>query len=71
MPLTGIDKVEVGSFGCSSSKAGEPLSVAVEPIRTDEKVQLEKAVGVRRVFSYAQFFAFSLAYMGVWEGVCV
>lgn len=68
---TAVANVAMRSSDSSSSKVGEPLNISVEPMHTDEGAKMEKTVHVRRIFSYAQFFAFSLAYMGVWEGVCV
>lgn len=69
--LSRIEDVDMGSVRSTSSKNGEPLSVSVEPMPADEGAVLEKSVHVRRVFSYAQFFVFSVAYMGVWKRVCV
>jgi len=69
--ITTISSVSRLSWAWARSKTVEPLSVSAAPTYTADDVQLEKTVHVRRVFSYAQFFAFSLAYMGVWEGVCV
>lgn len=49
----------------------EHLDVSIKREGAEEEAILERTTRVRRVFSFAQFFAFSLAYMGAWEGVCV
>lgn len=54
----------------TGSKEDDRLDVSVEAVHQDGDEMIGKTIGVRKVFSYAQFFAFSLAYMGVWEGVC-
>lgn len=49
----------------------EHHDVSIKREGAEEEAILERTTRVRRVFSFAQFFAFSLAYMGAWEGVCV
>lgn len=55
--------------GISESK--EHHDVSIKRDGAEEEAMLERTTRVRRVFSFAQFFASSLAYMGAWEGVCV
>lgn len=70
--MVGGDEVGMGSIHSGTSKSGDQHGVSVKSVQPgDEERTLEKTIHVRRVFSYAQFFAFSLAYMGVWEGVCL
>lgn len=54
-----------------STKKKECPDVSIKRDGAEEETILERTTRVRRVFSFAQFFAFSLAYMGAWEGVCV
>lgn len=53
-----------------NSSKGQP-DISIKRDGAYEEAVLERTTRVRRVFSFAQFFAFSLAYMGAWEGVCL
>lgn len=53
------------------TKSKEHSDASIQRDGAEEEAILERTTRVRRVFSFAQFFAFSLAYMGSWEGVCV
>jgi hypothetical protein len=52
------------------TKSKEQPDISIKRDGAEEAI-LERTTRVRRVFSFAQFFAFSLAYMGSWEGVCL
>lgn len=52
------------------TKQKEHTDVSIKRDGAEEAI-LERTTRVRRVFSFAQLFAFSLAYMGAWEGICV
>lgn len=54
-----------------TGKRKEHPDVSIKRDGAEEEAILERTTRVRRVFSFTQFFAFSLAYMGAWEGVCV
>lgn len=54
-----------------TNKQKEHSDLSIKRDGAEEDAILERTTRVRRVFSFAQFFAFSLAYMGAWEGVCV
>jgi hypothetical protein len=54
-----------------TKKSKAQFDIWIKRGSTGEEAILERTTRVRRVFSFAQFFAFSLAYMGSWEGVCV
>ncbi|KAG6362755.1 hypothetical protein INS49_007849 [Diaporthe citri] len=54
-----------------TTKRKEQPDVSIKRDGAEEEAILERTTRVRGVFSFAQFFAFCLAYMGAWEGVCV
>ncbi|KAG8157287.1 hypothetical protein KVR01_012995 [Diaporthe batatas] len=56
---------------CNIDNIQEPPDVSFKRQVAEEEGVLDRTTRVRRVFSSAQFFAFSLAYMGAWEGVCL
>lgn len=64
-------ETELWPSGSDNTKQKEHTDVSIKRDGAEEEAILERTTRVRRVFSFAQFFAFSLAYMGAWEGVCV
>lgn len=69
--MDGIQDNELWPAQSDLTKKKENTNVSIKRDGAEEEAILERTTRVRRVFSFAQFFAFSLAYMGAWEGVCV
>lgn len=59
----------IRSSGNDVSKS-EFVNVDDKPSSTEQGVGLDSQTRTRRLFSFAQLFAFSLTYMAVWEGMC-
>jgi hypothetical protein len=63
------DATELGPARNDDLKT-DVLEHADKPTSAEQAVAVENQTRTRRLFSFAQLFAFSLTYMAVWEGMC-